>query len=186
MELNKKLKLNTNETLILRTATLLDAQNLVEYYNKLYIETDNFTRGKEDAPLVLEKEIEYLKNQNFSRNVMLIAIIDKKIVGHAVITEKSAKMRLKHRCEFSIGVLKEQWGKGVAGKMMVEIIELAKKMNYEQIDLVVLKSNTRALNLYNSFGFEQTGEIRHSFKMEDGHYEDGVFMTKFLTNVKRV
>ena len=59
-------------------------------------------------------------------------------------------------------------------------------MNYEQIDLVVLKSNTPALNLYNSFGFEQTGEIRHSFKMEDRHYEDAIFMTKFLVNTKQV
>ena len=168
MELNKKLKLKTNETLTLRTAELSD------------------TRGKEDAPLVLESEIDYLKNQNLSRNVMLLAIINKKIVGHAVITEKSQKVRLKHRCEFSIGVLKEHWSKGIAGKMMVEIIDLAKKMDYEQIDLVVLKSNTRALQLYNSFGFEQTGEIKHSFKMEDGNYEDGVFMTKFLANLKQV
>ena len=186
MELNKKIKLKTNETLVLRTATLEDAQNLVDYYNQLYVETDNFTRGKNDAPLVVNSEIEYLNNQNLSRNVMLLAILNKKIVGHAVITEKSQKMRLKHRCEFSIGVLKEHWGKGIAGKMMVEIIDLAKKMNYEQIDLVVLKSNTPALNLYNSFGFEQTDEIRHSFKMEDRHYEDAIFMTKFLVNTKQV
>ena len=186
MELNKKIKLKTNEILTLRTATLADAQNLINYYNKLYVETNNFTRSKEDAPLVLESEIDHIRKQNLSRNAFLIAIINKQIVGHAVITEKSQKLRLKHRCEFSVGVLKEHWGKGIAGKMIVEIIDLAKKMNYEQIDLVVLKSNARALQLYYSFGFEKTGEIIHSFKMEDGHYEDGVLMTKFLTNVKRV
>ncbi len=186
MKLNKKTTLKNGEVLTLRTAKLEDAPNLVDYYNQLYAETNNFTRGKEDAPLVLKSELEYLKTQNLPRNVMLVAIINKTIVGHVVISEKSSKMKLKHRCEFTIGVLKQHWGKGIAGKMMMEIIKLATNLNYEQIDLVVLKSNTRAIELYNSFGFEITGEIKHSFKMADGSYEDGIFMTKFLNLNKTV
>ena len=181
----KKVELKTGEKIAIREATLADAQNLVDYYNQLFAETNNFTRGKEDAPIVLESEIAHLKSQQNSRNVMIIATLNNQIIGHAVINEKSSKAKLRHRCEFSIGVLKEHWGKGIAVKMMVEIIALASQMGFEQIDLVVLKSNERALKLYQSFGFEPTGTIMHSFKMEDGHYEDGVFMTKFL-NIKGI
>ncbi len=174
MEVNRQITLKNGEQIEIRTTKETDTKNLVRYYNQLYLETENFTRGSLDT--VSEKDIKPTK----SRDVLLVALLDNKIVGHVEISEKSSKARLKHRCELSIGVLKSHWKKGIAGKLLSEIISCAAALNYEQIDLIVLKTNKPAIKLYKSFGFKKTGTILHSFKMEDSRYIDGIFMTKIL------
>ena len=61
-----------------------------------------------------------------------------------------------------------------------EIIEFAKQCKYEQIELVVVNSNERAIKLYEFFGFKKFGTFVNSFKYPDGTYDDGIYMIKFL------
>ena len=47
---------------------------------------------------------------------------------------KSNKIRLAHRCDMGISVLKEYWGLGIASEIMKVIIDKAKEVGFEQIE----------------------------------------------------
>lgn len=79
-----------------------------------------------------------------------------------------------------MGILKAYWGLGIGGKIMQTLIECAKLGEFEQIELNVAEKNERAIKMYESFGFIQTGKRLHTMKYEDGTYADFVDMIKFL------
>lgn len=76
--------------------------------------------------------------------------------------------------------VKRLLGKGIAGKLMVEIIELAKQLGYEQIELGVVSNNISAYNLYKSFGFKEQGLKENALKYSDGTYANEIMMIKYL------
>lgn len=52
---------------------------------------------------------------------------------------------------------KEYWGRGVGRTMLVKAMVEAKKLNLTELTLEVIKSNSRARNLYLKFGFTEVG-----------------------------
>ena len=64
--------------------------------------------------------------------------------------------------------------------MMDYAFYLAKKMGYEQVELEVVEGNTRAKNLYERFGFRETGKNLRALKYDDGSYRDEYKMVKIL------
>jgi ribosomal protein S18 acetylase RimI-like enzyme len=73
-------------------------------------------------------------------------------------------------------VLKDFWGKGIGFTIMGMIIDEARKMGYEQVELEVVADNIRAFSLYKKFGFEIYGVRKNSFKYRDGRYSSEYLM----------
>lgn len=69
----------------------------------------------------------------------------------------------------NIAVMPEFRRIGVAGKLLLCIIEHAKRNNISKLFLEVRVSNTPAVNLYRSFGFEKIGIRKnyYTFPRED-------------------
>jgi len=176
MEFNKEIKLKNGETIIIRNPKSDDAEALTNYYNKLFFETENYTTGKGSEPQGVEQTEKTINGYSKEGNTMIVAVLNDKIVAHCDICRVSSRARLLHRCELGVGTLKKHWGKGIAGKLLVEIIAIAKQMNYEQIDLNVITSNKPAIKLYKSFGFRKTGYIKNALKYANGSYADGLQM----------
>ena len=57
---------------------------------------------------------------------------------------------------------------------------IIKRLEEEQIELIVSASNQRAIGLYESLGFKTTGRFPNAMKLADDHYDDTLFMIKFL------
>lgn len=66
--------------------------------------------------------------------------------------------------------------------MMDYAFYLAKNMGYEQVELEVVEGNTRAKNLYERFGFRETGKNLRALKYDDGSYRDEYKMVKILAD----
>ncbi len=77
----------------------------------------------------------------------------------------------------NVGVKKSFRRKGVAKALLCKVIEKAKAENLSFVTLEVRKSNLPAINLYNSYGFENNG-VRKNFYRNPA--EDGLILTKFL------
>ena len=181
MEFYKQIKLKNGDILTLRNAIEEDCAEFTEFTNKLFKETNFFTRGVGDPDVTEEMQFNYItKHKEANNALLLVAILNNKIVGHAHIDMKSSKIKLRHRSEFGIGILMDYWGKGIGKILTNEIIEFAKQCKYEQIELVVVNSNERAIKLYEIFGFKKFGTFVNSFKYPDGTYDDGIYMIKFL------
>lgn len=100
---------NGKECLI-RNACKEDADAVLKQYIQTHSETDflaaygdeNFPTNRQEAMFLQDKEeSEY--------NVELIAVVDSKIVGCAGNTMISSRVKMRHRAEFGVSVMKDYW-----------------------------------------------------------------------------
>lgn len=91
--------------------------------------------------------------------------------------------KLRHKATVVAVYVAPEWrGKGVAGRLLDEIILNAKKMpGLEQLQLGVGTYNLSAVRLYESRGFRVFGTERHAM-LVDGKFIDEAMMQLFLTS----
>ena len=64
--------------------------------------------------------------------------------------------------------------------MMERLIAHARQSGFEQIELEVVSTNRRAINLYVKYGFQVFGTRPHGIKYPDGSYANDYMMCKML------
>lgn len=178
----RKKKLKTGETVLLCSPTPEDAQGCADHANKVFGETNYLSWGaNEREPLKAENEIDWIESySNSERNFIITAKLDEKIVGIGSINVTSNKPRLKHRGNLAISVQKEHWHKGIGNEIMSLMVETARKLGYEQIELEVFKDNVPARSLYKKQGFVEVGDIPNAVKLSDETYVNLIYMVKEL------
>lgn len=165
--------------IIYRTATPEDAAALLEYMKRIGGESDNLLFGPEGMPLDEEQERRFLTTCQDDPNTQMLLVIDTgEIVGISTV-QKYARPRTAHRMDFSVAVRKSHWGRGIGSNLMERQIAFAKAAGVEIIQLSVRSDNTRAIRLYQKWGFVPFGTYPRFFKI-NGEYFDAVYMTKFL------
>lgn len=83
-----------------------------------------------------------------------------KLTGYVFIIEYKKSLRI-----YSLAVMEEFRGQGIAHKLVEFVLGMAKK-DEKSISLEVAESNKRAIRLYQSFGFK-------SVKLLPAYYKDG-------------
>ena len=147
-----------------------DAALLLDYTRAIGGETDNLSFGAEDIHINVEEKAKQLAEQENSRGtVLFVARANGKIIGDASLNRMPRRMN--HRGEFGIAVRKAWWGCGVASTLMQEILKFAKANGFEQLNLEVRSDNTRAIRLYEKFGFQKLCTFPAFFKIS-GQYID--------------
>lgn len=79
----------------------------------------------------------------------------------------------------NIAVLPQYRRMGVAKKLLNSLFITAEKFDLEFISLEVRPSNTPAVNLYKSFGFEEIGMRKNFYRNPT---EDALIMTRFFND----
>ena len=75
-----------------------------------------------------------------------------------------------------MGVHDDWHGKGVGSALLTATIDLADKwLNLQRLELHVFSDNETAVHLYQKFGFEIEGTLRH-FAFRDGQFVDTYIM----------
>lgn len=106
------------------------------------------------------------------------AVDNNKVVGWCdVFPEENP--RKSHRGSLGMGLLPEFRGKGLGSKLLAAVLDHAKKIGLEKVELQVYTTNQPAIALYKKYGFEQEGLIKKYRKL-DGQYFDCLAMGKFL------
>lgn len=158
----------------IRRAEPSDAEALVAYLNKIGGESDNLTFGKDEFPINAEQERAFLEAAKAgNENIILIAEEAGRIIADGSIAR--GKRRFAHRAELGISVLKEAWGRGVGTALMQALIDAAKASGTELINLEVRADNSRAIRLYERFGFKRVG-VSPAYMKIGGEYADVVLM----------
>lgn len=160
----------------------LDAKDAAEYrvlrIEALTNDPDAFGASLEDAQKApLAKTENRLSD---STAVTFGAFDEGKLVGNVTLSMETG-LKFRHRASvYAVYVTPSARGKGVARRLMEELIDYAKKHAYvEQLYLMVTSTNTPAVNLYNHLGFLKYGVDLRSMKTE-GRYIDEDLMVKFL------
>lgn len=164
---------------LIREANIEDAENVIEYIKIVSDETDFLISDSSERNFTVKKEKEFLQNMQKSIiEKMFLCEIENKIVGICSI-EGVNKIRIKHRVDLAITVLKNYWGNKIGEKLIDYAIEYCKSNSIKKIELTVRIDNERALKLYKKFGFEIEGEIK-KFIYFGGNYYNCYFMGLLL------
>lgn len=173
--------LKDGRSCVLRPTHPDDAAEMIEYMKIIGAETPFVLRYPDEVTYTLEGEREILGNLlEDEGSVMMLAVVDGKVAGNSSINGLGNKRKILHRCGLAIALKQEFWNLGI-GKAMIEyLLELAKEIGFEQVELEVVDGNDRAKALYEKCGFLETGRRFRALKYDDGSYRDEFIMSRLL------
>ncbi|MFN3234245.1 MAG: GNAT family N-acetyltransferase [Gammaproteobacteria bacterium] len=112
-----------------------------------------------------------------AKAITFIAYWDKKIAGYGMLLlprhPKPARL-------YSMAILPEYQGKGIASNLLKYLIKISRKHYYSEIRLEVSVTNQKAVNLYHAIGFVEI-EFLPSYYQDK---TDGVRMKYQLSNTQ--
>lgn len=177
----KEIELKDGTTCILRSPDEHDAEKMIEYLKMASEETYFLSRYPEEINITTDKEIEFLKdNQNSSRDMMIAVFINNELAGSAGISCAGNNIKNKHRAVFGVSIIEKYWNNGIGNWLLREVIEQARQMGYEQIELGVFSDNEKAKDLYKKYDFEVWGNMKNAYKLKDGTYRDEIIMGRMI------
>ena len=87
--------------------------------------------------------------------------------------------RMLHRGSLGMGLTPGYRRQGIGSRLLESVLTQAKAFGLEKVGLSVYSTNKAAIALYQKFGFEPEGYIKHYRKL-DGQYFDCIMMAKFF------
>lgn len=178
----REITLKDGRVCTLRSAEKGDAEEMLRYMMQVLGETPYLLSAPEDfAQISPESEADFIEaTLDAERAVMITAFEDDRIIGSADLRTIGSRQRVRHRCGMGITILKEYWGVGLGSAIMEALIDSARALGYEQLELEVVTENRRALSLYLKYGFQVYGRLPNKVRYDDGTYADDYLMYKTL------
>jgi RimJ/RimL family protein N-acetyltransferase len=147
----------------------------------MYTDSPFLARYSDEWNISIEDEAAFLENAAKSQNrLMLGGFIDNVLVALCDFSPLGLAYKMAHRCQIGISVATKHQGKGIGSLMMKTLISAATQTGFEQMELEVVASNTRAMQLYKHYGFREIGMIPRGFRYREGYYEDLLLMAREL------
>lgn len=165
----------------IRSARHKDAAELSRLRWQIDGETEHMDRVQGEAfidPAGFEQLIQ--KDTEDSRNLFLVAEVMGRIAGFSRC-EGNHLTRFAHKAEFGICVAKEYWGYGIGKQLLRQSIGWADSNGITKINLYVLETNVKAVELYKKLGFEVEGVLTKDRILSDGNYYNTMVMGRFHT-----
>ncbi len=162
--------LKDGRSAILRSPGAEDCDGMLDYLYTSTAETEFLLRYPEECgTFTPEKERALLEAKKEADNEIMIAcVIDGKIAGNCQIGW-STNLKMKHRANVAIALLKDYWNLGIGTRMFEEMIRIAKENpDILQIELEFIEGNSRARALYEKVGFRVTGVRPDAIRLKDG------------------
>jgi len=164
MKFSKEIALKDGRICLLRNTSGIDAKAALESFNKVHAETDFLLSYPDEKGFSIEEEADFLANKETSSSeAELCSVIDDRIVGLAGFSSVGSREKIRHRAEFGISVDREFWGLGIGRALTEACIGCVKDAGYRQLELEVVAENSRAIALYENFGFREYGRNPRGF-----------------------
>lgn len=172
--------LNSGIIIDLRSVNKHDAENLLMFFKQVSAETDFLIRYPEELKMTIEQEIDFIDSIVLSDyDQMILCVHEGKIVGNGQINFKNA-FKIKHRVGISLAILKAYWGQGIGTLLIHEMLKIAQEHTISQVELEYIEGNTRGKQLYEKFGFIETGRRPNAYRFKNGNAYDEIIMVKKL------
>ena len=168
--------------LTFRSAAPEDAVTLLPYLKRVCGETRFLSREADECQELTAAQEEAFIRQHAEneRACLILAEYDGEYVGNASFEVAGGSRRNAHRAEIGIALYLDYTGMGIGKKLFALVLETIGKCGFESAELRVVEGNLRAIRMYESFGFTETGRIPRANKYDDGTYADDIFMVKAL------
>ena len=142
----------------IRLATYNDIPSIVDIYNE-YIDT-TITMDTEQA--TIESRTQWFQNHSTVHPVTCYVSESGEILGWASLSKWSEKMGYRYSVENSIYVSKKCHRGGIGTKLLEDLIQRAKELQYHCIISRIDSENLISLALHQKYGFKVIGEMKET------------------------
>lgn len=159
--------------------SLHDMQELYECISQVYAETDFMLMSAGETENLLqglERRFNHITLSN--KDSLWVVKQHEKVVGWLDAQAYQARKK-QHAIYIVVGLLKEYWSQGLGSKLLETLIEWSISNTIKRIELTVVETNVRAVNLYKKYGFVVEG-IKQKSIMIDGNYYNELMMARLL------
>ncbi|PLT28010.1 GNAT family N-acetyltransferase [Peribacillus deserti] len=159
----------------IRDALDKDLPGLLEIYNEAILHT---TATFDLVEHTLEERKTWFEKYG-GKYPLLVADVDGEAAGYCSLSSFRDKEAYSKTVEISIYVSSKHRGKGIAKKLMEEILSQAKNIGYHVIMAGITAGNDSSVELHKKFGFQYAGcfkEVGYKF----GQWQDVLFYQLIL------
>ena len=146
----------------IRSATLKDLKEITEIYNHAILNT---VSTFDIEPKTFQEQRKWF-NEHGSKNPIIVAEIDKEIVGFASLSKYSTRCAYSDTAEISIYIKEKYQGRGIGKKLIKEIVIAGEKAGLHAIISRIADGNKISIHLHNIVGFNHVGiykEVGYKF-----------------------
>ena len=146
----------------IRVAMLKDLKGITEIYNHAILNT---TATFDTEPKTVQEQKKWFKEHG-SKNPIVVAEIDKEIVGFASLSKYSTRCAYSDTAEISIYIKEKYRGKGIGKKLIKEIVDTGEKTGIHAIISRIAEGNKISIHLHDIVGFKHVGiykEVGYKF-----------------------
>jgi RimJ/RimL family protein N-acetyltransferase len=156
--------LKNGETLLIREATALDAQAVLDHVHAISGETNFLSFGPGEFDISVEREWNILQGYHKADNqIYLLGLLNDQIAS-TLSFSGGHRPRTRHAGEFGLSVRQSHWGLGIGSRMLDALLAWARETQIvTKINLRVRTDNPRAIALYQRKGFALEGTIRQTY-----------------------
>ncbi|MGE7944572.1 N-acetyltransferase family protein [Lysinibacillus xylanilyticus] len=157
-----------------------DLPEVLAIYNDIILTSKAVYRYETQS---LEEKKQWFKEQQASSNPLLIFDENGIVAGFATYSQFRPYPGYKHTMEHSVYVHKDHYQKGIATKLMHELIRIAEEQGVKTLVAGIDGENMSSIKAHEKLGFEYAGTIKNAgFKF--GQWLDLVFYQLHLTEPK--
>jgi len=176
----KEFRLKDGQVVIIRTAFPADAAKLLKHVYAIFAEAEFTLSTLEDFHNTEEQEASWLqKNLDDPGKLVIVAEREGQIIG-MLDFHNGERKRIAHLGELGMSVNYAWRKRGIGRALLSTLILWAQQHPFiEKVCLEVFATNTGAIALYTSLGFEEEGRLRKDIKLGPGAYVDTLRMARF-------
>lgn len=166
------------QEVIVEEAQLSDAKALVDLLSQVSQETDFVVAetilSQEDMEIFLERHLESVNE------ICLVVRVGKELAGVLNVSSTSSP-QTNHIGDIFIAVQDKYWGYGLGSLLMEVALDWACHTPViRRLELTVQDRNSRAVHLYEKFGFKIEATKERGAKTKDGEFLDVYLMSRLI------
>ncbi|MCO4526240.1 acetyltransferase, GNAT family [Streptococcus infantarius subsp. infantarius] len=163
---------------IVEETQLSDAKALVDLLSQVSQETDFVVAetilSQEDMEIFLERHLESVNE------ICLVVRVGKELAGVLNVSSTSSP-QTNHIGDVFIAVQEKYWGYGLGSLLMEVALDWACHTPViRRLELTVQDRNSRAVHLYEKFGFKIEATKERGAKTKDGEFLDVYLMSRLI------
>ncbi len=157
---------------LLRPITPEDKQALLDLFLPVPMDERRYMRHNINDPNVVGQ---WAENPDYDRVFPLVAVVGDRVVGDATLQFGQGPYR--HRAETRIFLAKDFRRRGLGGKMIQALIEIAKRRSIYLLEVQSIRDLVYDIKAFQKAGFETKCVFEDYFILPDGELRDVVHLT---------
>jgi RimJ/RimL family protein N-acetyltransferase len=158
--------------ILLRPLVPEDKKALMDLFLPTPVEETRFMRHNINDPDVIS---DWAVNVNYDNVFPIVAIVGDRIVGNATLHFNYGPSR--HRAELRIFLAKDFRRRGLGGRLVQALVEIAKKRSLYLLEVQIISNQVEVIKSFQKSGFIPKCIFEDYFMLPDGELRDITYMT---------